>query len=67
MYGKGLIHVAVEKFVKWATWLPGTIIGKDAIKQKVWIVPALIYTVRYVNDTIQSPGDSTLQTRRLNH
>lgn len=39
--------------------------AKDAIKRKVWMVPAPIYVKRYVNEARYLLGDTTLETKRL--
>lgn len=53
-------------FPTWAKKVPEKFLDDDGIENKMWIIPAPIFVLPYINYTNCISGDSTLEAERLN-
>lgn len=65
MYREFIMHETAETFRKWVNELPEKVDGKDMVVHEVWIVAALLLSMRYINDATHLPGHTTLEAERL--
>lgn len=65
-YLNGMTMVNAETYRKCASKLPKKVIDKDGMDYMLRIAPAMFRAVQYINDASYLPGDTTLETERLN-
>lgn len=57
----------VEMFQIWTGWLHGKVADRDIVGRNcdVWIIPALLCTMRYINHRFMCFGDEALEVKRV--